>query len=312
LLYPVEVPIIVRTFITHQIKLMPKIPVNEYGYFYDFRHIDTADIESYPNGIQDIQNRKFDGLILRQVLSQNEVRTILHHIEKQKEDVRTKVASGYTFPRAFFEADKNRSSENPFENNFREWEQWRKQFPELFGVAIEERITSIFQRMSGGREVIILPGPKGVGCYTPATIRVFYPNLWGIPIHCGNMFEELNTTLYADLMQKVVTQNQMSYFIQLQTPQRGGELTIYNLEWKPGQQNAGETQIKLEDGRIIDTAVEGVMEKFSVKLLPGDMLIFAAGEIWHRVEGPLGVSDRVTLGGFLGFTKDNKSLTYWS
>jgi hapalindole-type alkaloid chlorinase len=291
---------------------MPKIPVNEYGYFYDFRHIDTQELGNYPNGIKDIQDRKLDGLVIRQVLSREEIKTIMQHLERQKEDIRHKVRTGYTFPRAYFDADKNVGADNPFENNFREWEKWRRQFPELFGIDVEARITSVFTQLSGGKEVIILPGPGGVGCYTPDTIRVFHPNLGGIPIHCGNMFEELLPALYSDLMSKAITENQMSYFIQLQTPQRGGELTIYDLEWVPGQGSVGDDQIKLENGQILDTSVEGKIDKFFLKMLPGDMLIFAAGQIWHRVECPMGTSDRVTVGGFLGFTKDGKSLTYWS
>lgn len=291
---------------------MPKIPTNEYGYFYDIRYIDPSEIVNYPNGIKDIQDRKLDGLIIKQALSQDEVRTILHHIEEQKADIRTKVPSGYTFPRSFYEAELSIRSDNPIENNFREWEKWRAEFPQQFGIDIERKLSGIFQQMSGGKEVVILQGPRGIGCYIPITIRVYYPGFSGIPVHCGNSFEERLPNLYNDLTQKAYTKNQMSFFIQLQTPQRGGELTIYDLEWKHGQQATGETTIMLEDGREIDTAIEGTIEKFFMKLRPGDMLIFAAGEIWHRVERPLGTIDRVTAGGFLGFTKDGKSLTYWS
>lgn len=291
---------------------MSKMPVNEYGYFYDFRHINVSDLEKYPNGLKDIQNRKLDGVIIRQVLTPEEVQTIVSNIEIQKENIQNKVRTGYTFPRAYFDADKNKGDGNPFENNFIEWAKWRNAFPEMFGVDIEARITSVFQKMAADKQVVILNGPKEIGSYIPATIRVFHPHMGGIPVHCGNMFEELLPTLYKDLMSKVITKNQMSYFIQLQTPQRGGELTIYDLEWIPGQASIDENEIKLNDGTVIDTAVEGVIEKYALKINPGDMLIFAAGEIWHRVETPLGKSDRITVGGFLGFTKDGKSVSYWS
>ena len=291
---------------------MPKIPINEYGYFYDFRHIEVSDLNTYSNGIKEIQDRKLDGLIIRGVLTKEEIKIIRDHIDKQKEDDRYKVRTGYTFPMAYFDADKNVGEDNPFENNFREWKKWKDQFAVLFGIDIEARITSIMQQMSGGKEVIILPGPKDIGSYTPATIRVFHPHLGGIPVHCGNMFEEMLPTLYSDLMSKVITENQMSYFIQLQNPQRGGELTIYDLEWELGQKSFEEDKIRLVDGNVIDTSIEGSIEKFSLKINPGDMLIFAAGQIWHRVETPLGKSDRITVGGFLGFTKDGHSLTYWS
>jgi|ERR1043165_2321307 hypothetical protein len=291
---------------------MTKIATNYYGYFYDIRHIEEEEAQAYRDGLSDIQNRRIDGFVIKNVLAPEEIEKLLSNIEKQKEDIRTKVRTGYTFPRAFAEADKNISAENPFENNFLEWQQWRSKFPQMFEVDVESRLTTIFSYMAGGKDVKILPGPGNVGCYTPLTIRVFHPNLGGIPVHCGNMFEELNPTLYADLISKVFTKNQMSFFILLQAPQRGGQLTLYDLEWEKGQESRGDSEIKLSDGSVIDTSVEGTIDKFFLKMNPGDMFIFAAGEIWHRVECPLGKTDRITLGGFLGFTKDGKSVTYWS
>lgn len=291
---------------------MPKIPYNEHGYFYDFRHITVDEVNNYPNGIKDIQNRKLDGLIIKNFLNQDEVKTIIQSVEEQKSDIRTKVRTGYTFPRAFAEAEKNITADNPFENNFREWAEWRQKLPDIFRVDLEKKINDVLESMSGRRKVTILKGPSDIGSYTPLTIRVFHPKLGGIVVHCGNMFEELNPNLYADLISKVVTKNQMSFFIQLQNSESGGELTIYDLEWKPGQMGISDSVIRLEDGRELDTDVEGSVKKFTVKIRPGDMLIFAAGEIWHRVENITGQSDRITVGGFLGFSNDDKFLTYWS
>ena len=291
---------------------MPKIPINENGYFYDFRHITIDELSQYPSGIEDIQNRKLDGIVIKNVLLIEEIKNIVSNIKKQKKEVLNRVRTGYTFPRSFAEADKNISSEAPFENNFVEWEYWRKQFPLIFGYDVESKLTQILSSIAGNREVKILNGPHNVGSYIPATIRVFHPKLGGIAVHCGNMFEELNPNLYADLISKVVTKNQMSFFIQLQTSESGGELTIYDLEWKPGQMGISDSVIRLEDGTELDTDLEGSVKKFSLKMNPGDMLIFAAGEIWHRVENITGPSDRITVGGFLGFTKDENSLTYWS
>jgi len=45
---------------------------------------------------------------------------------------------------------------------------------------------------------------------------------------------------------------------------------------------------------------------------PGDLLMFYGGYIWHRVEDIEGNTPRITLGGFLNFSKDDKELYYWS
>lgn len=292
---------------------MPKVKTNQFGYFYDFRHISVDEINHYPNGIKDIQDRKLDGLIISNVLSKDELQIITKCVKKlEQNNEGTKVRTGYTFPRAFAEAEKNVTNTNPFENNFREWAEWRQKFPDIFKIDIEKKLNTIFKTMSGGRNVSVINGPSDIGSYIPFTIRVFHPKLGGIVVHCGNMFEELNPNLYADLISKVVTKNQMSFFIQLQNSESGGELTIYDLEWKPGQMGISDSVIRLEDGRELDTAVKSNIDRFQLQIKPGDMLIFAAGEIWHRVENITGHSDRITVGGFLGFSNDDSFLTYWS
>ena len=51
-------------------------------------------------------------------------------------------------------------------------------------------------------------------------------------------------------------------------------------------------------------------EKFNPE--PGDLLIFYGGRIWHRVEPILGSKPRITLGGFINFSDDDKKCFYWS
>tara|TARA_B110000037_G_C17118308_1_gene504712 strand:+ start:2967 stop:3140 length:174 start_codon:yes stop_codon:yes gene_type:complete len=52
----------------------------------------------------------------------------------------------------------------------------------------------------------------------------------------------------------------------------------------------------------------------TVKIKPkkGDMIIFQGGEIWHRVELVKGKKSRYTIGGFMGFSLDDKEIIYWS
>jgi hypothetical protein len=54
------------------------------------------------------------------------------------------------------------------------------------------------------------------------------------------------------------------------------------------------------------------VRQFTVKPLPGDILVFSGGPIWHRVENIKGDTPRITFGGFLNFSKDEKELFYWS
>ena len=106
--------------------------------------------------------------------------------------------------------------------------------------------------------------------------------------------------------------DQLSYFLMIQHPHSGGELTIYDLLWdtvkrKETMEN-NDFVIDDNDNKIYikDT------RKFAVDPQPGDIVLFAGGPIWHRVEDIGGTIPRITLGGFLNFSKDNTELYYWS
>jgi len=46
--------------------------------------------------------------------------------------------------------------------------------------------------------------------------------------------------------------------------------------------------------------------------MPGDMILFQGGQLWHRVATVEGAKDRITFGDFLGFFKDKNKIAYWS
>ena len=74
-----------------------------------------------------------------------------------------------------------------------------------------------------------------------------------------------------------------------------------------GEKKMGESHLKSDDNKAIDlSSVE------QLKLTPeiGDMIVFAGGQIWHKVETVKGKKSRYRVGGFLTVSKDNKSLYF--
>ncbi len=175
-------------------------------------------------------------------------------------------------------------------------------FSSVFGMDMETRLKETLSELAGGRDVVVLEGCERDTYYTPATLRVFYPNMGGIPIHCGNMFDRMFPNLYEYLNGIVHTKNQLSYFVGLQMPACGGELRIFDLERREGQRVISETDVELEDGRTVSSQGPDSLRSFTVRLVPGDLIVFAAGEIWHRVDSPKGDVNKVTVGAFMGFT----------
>ena len=49
-----------------------------------------------------------------------------------------------------------------------------------------------------------------------------------------------------------------------------------------------------------------------VALAIGDLIIFDAGRIWHRVSEVQGTTPRLTIGGFICFSQDDHTVYYFS
>ncbi len=144
------------------------------------------------------------------------------------------------------------------------------------------------------------------------TFRIFLPNQGGLHVHCGNLFQAQSEFYYSLIENDIDKNDQLSYFLVIQQPELGGELTIYDMLWKDVKKKKSQE----ENESVIDEGGNTIFLKdvpsFSVKLMLGDILVFAGGPIWHRVENIGGGIPRITLGGFLNYSKDGKELFYWS
>lgn len=280
--------------------------------FFDFHKIRIDETHQFPNAIERIQNREFDGLVVSDFLTHEELTKAVRTIDEMPLELRHQVRTGFTFPVAYFEADERSRNGGSMDEQFLQWMVDRKMLPEVLGFDVENRIKETFRDLGGGRDALVLEELDSDSSYIPATLRVFYPDMGGIPVHCGNMFDEMLPNLYNDLNSRVNTKNQLSYFILLQTPEKGGHLRIFDLEWEEGQKVISETDVALADGTTVSTEGPDRLKSFALELKPGDLIIFAAGEIWHKVDSPIGGRNRITVGGFLGFTKDKEAVAFWS
>lgn len=279
--------------------------------FFDFKSIDAELIGNFPSAIEDIQNRLLDGIIIKNFLSQEEVSKVVQNVISLPQELRSEVRTGYTYPVAYFEADENSRSGACMDSQMKQWKKDRATFSNQLGIDLESRIKDTFETFGRGRKAEVVENPTGEKSFIPFTLRVFYPDKGGIPVHCGNMFEQMLPNLYENLHEEIVTKNQLSYFVTIQNPDSGGGLRIYDLEWEQGQEVISETEIKVDDKSSVSFD-NGEVRSFELPLEPGDLIVFAAGELWHRVDSPIGTKNRITIGGFLGFTKDNEKIAFWS
>lgn len=139
------------------------------------------------------------------------------------------------------------------------------------------------------------------------TVRVLQPGKVEIHQHCENEMIPRCPDFYNLLGQYIEVWNQYSMVIMLNKPSKGGEIVIYEDKWVNAE--AAETQRK----KLYDLDMAGQNTGNSVGLDTGDLLIFRAGNTWHKVAQTYGAEPRITAGCFMGQSvKDPDQFLFWS
>lgn len=166
---------------------------------------------------------------------------------------------------------------------------------------LRSRLESLIGEVSGGLPAAVPVAPDGRS-YIPYTVRRL-PDGQQISIHHDYHYP---LALYSDLKSRVDTATLVSFVLQLQSPEAGGELMIYSLR------SDDPAQPYLPNGMWDKDAIEERYAREVVKLNPGDFFLLASGRCFHRVQRVQGPNARITLGGFLAFDRDHTTVYCWS
>jgi hapalindole-type alkaloid chlorinase len=286
---------------------------------YDFRLVEAHDLQGYENAIGDIQSRKYDGILVRGAIPHDVCDQINSAAANLGPDVKVMMPVGWTFP-PIFAALVGQAFKNGEEEGIRRMKAYFKLSEEFYhnsasylGVDTTALIEQWLGAFSGGLPLSIAKGYDNEGQYANCSYRAYYGNGEGnISIHCANYFQTAWQKFFSHLETQTDVYDQLSFFFLLQEPESGGELTLYDFEWKKGQtkkSNHENKEVIMEDGsiRYIDGEEVQIIDPKK-----GDLVLFAGGQIWHRVEEVLGTRERITMGGFLDYGWDRKKVFYWS
>lgn len=288
---------------------------------YNFQTITLEELLKRDAAIYDLYTNKNDGYLVKNFLTEAEVDTIMSHISIAENDTPAHTAVGYTYPPVFAEFSnriKNESGEQKEKSILSYFEKtttYNREFENNFGVDVKGRIEKAYAAISGNREILVAEGMNGQGHYPFATFRCLVPDKGLMSVHCGNYFGKTFETFYAELTKKVTVENQMSFFIMLQEPEAGGELSLFNFRWKSGQTKSNpseDNEIIQPDGTKMYVEDDKNIIKDKIRPKKGDMILFQGGNIWHRVETVRGNIPRITFGGFIGISNDQEKFYYWS
>jgi hypothetical protein len=151
------------------------------------------------------------------------------------------------------------------------------------GPSVPAHLEAVLGRVAGGRPVERLTQPDGRR-FAPCSIRSL-PEGQRIIVH--NDYYHFQLPVYRDVVADLDATTSLSFLVQLQAPDDGGELVIHGLS------HADPTP-RLAGG------------------MPDDVLLFAAGRLYPHVAPVIGARPRVTLGGFLTFDRGHTRVVYWN
>jgi len=278
--------------------------------FFNFIEVPFEKLSESGDLIKKLKSGELHGFVLKNLFSKDEIAAILQAIEKPLETDAMNTPSGKMFPAPFAIITNSGERLDAYYESIKTIHDLMDQAPPV--QLVRDRIEQFFRSVGKDYQVSVpINKVKGIpvseGCF-----RVFYKDRGGLFVHCGNLFQQQSEYYYSLLANDIDMKDQLSFFFNLQNTEVGGELTIYNLLWKDVVAKATPD----ENDSVIDAKGNTIflkdVEQFVVKPQPGDILVFAGGPIWHRVENIKGDTPRITYGGFVNFSNDGKEIFYWS
>jgi len=288
---------------------------------YNFQTISLPQLLEKKDELNNLYTNASDGYLVKNFLTEEEVDVIMSNFDKVINDNPAHTSVGFTYPAVFAEFSR-RIKENTNEEKailikayFEKNLIFHDTFAKEYGVDVKGKLESMFNEISGGRGMEVAEGMGGIGSYPFGTFRYLTPEKGLMSVHCGNYFGKTFEQFYEDLTKKVAVTNQMSYFVMLQEPDEGGELSLFNFRWKEGQTKINpseDNEIIQPDGSIMYVNESPHIIKHKIEPKKGDLIIFQGGNIWHKVETVKGKNPRITLGGFMGISINKDKFYYWS
>lgn len=278
--------------------------------FFNFIEVQLDKLPQSGDLIKKLKSGEIHGFVLKNLFSKEEIADILKAIEEPLEKDAMNTPSGKMFPAPFAIITNSGERLDAYYDSIKTIHDLMDRVPAV--KLVRDRVEHFFKSVAKDYQVSVpINKVKGIpvseGCF-----RVFYKDRGGLFVHCGNLFQQQSEYYYSLLENDIDMSDQLSFFFNLQNTEEGGELTIYDMLWK----NVTGKATPDENDSVIDAKGNTIylkdVEQFTVKPQPGDILVFAGGPIWHRVENIKGDTPRITYGGFVNFSNDGKEIFYWS
>ena len=253
--------------------------------------VEANSLANYTDAINQIYKGEIDGMLIKQVFTKEEMLKAKHQLDNNSN--RNKVGYGESFGIVLL------AKANDPNKYFPDVAVYRSELNKIFATGYEARIEALLSKVSGERKVEL--ASENNQNYAPAQIRFMEPNKGGLIIHKGSQF--LEHQAFAHLKEIARLPEHLSYFLIIDKPESGGELIIYDLPQEEAKKDF--------DTLNKNSAFEKCDKKYIIPDI-GDMVLFHGGTIWHKVADAKGSKSRISIGGFIALSKDDRQIFYWS
>ena len=275
---------------------------------FDVPVMGVADLEGRGDLLRRIRGREMDGVLVKGLLSGEEVTDAVAGLDRLGD--LTHVQPGLaTYPMAFSQAAQQMDEAgNDLAAYFEHCEGLQGEFAGALGVDVLGRVKDVLGKIAKGMEVDVSRLKGYPGQLAEVTLRILQPESGRLKPHCENYFFKEFGQLFSNLNIEEVF-NPVSFFLLLQAPPEGGDIVLYDLEWRDAEKRIGDEEVETKAGKRLRFSE---MPQTALPVAPGDLLIFAGGEIWHEVTPPKALPARISMGGFISLAPTEDRLYLWT
>jgi hypothetical protein len=269
--------------------------------FFRMLTIQAAETARYPDAIRRMRRGEFEGILLRGVYEDADCARLATRLEAGRHDL---VRSDFPpVMRAFFLGHNLNLTHPDLVDYFARAPAFREGLTRLFAdmYDLETRVTTILSTIDDGLPYRAAPGPEPSLDHMFTTIRAHVPGGF-IPPHFDNeqafrdSYRLVNARIGSDLY---------SFVLAFTRADAGGALEIFDMlhDGRPWRMADGEN----DAGRLNLDHVERV----SIRLAPGDMILFNSGRYLHRVTPVEGPATRWTACSFMAENLAGDAVHCW-
>lgn len=258
-------------------------------------------------------NDEITGILIKSFLSEVEADRVIYGFDKVDYRKKVQINEGFiSYPLTFAQFTQRKlANEITVEEYNKLTSELIKTTQEVFGVDFIQRLITFLEGYDKIGNVSSLY--KNSSQYlVPYTFRDLFPGRGELIAHCENLFFKEFPDFFNLLQLVDIKDNKLSYFITLQAAEEGGELCCFDLNWRNVKERITTQYLSDEDGKQIDLENKSEVERFLIKPKKGDLLLFAGGNVWHRVEQVKGIKRRITVGGFIAERNEANNYYIWS